>query len=121
MSWLELVDLIGRKTDAAGADVKSFRVGEKSRNRSESSQQRQRHHRGVRVDGTVLPRSAPMSRAYSIRSFAMRFLLPLAFLAWAGGTIETPAPVHTTYVTPAPTTTYVTPAAPTATVVQTPY
>jgi hypothetical protein len=59
----------------------------------------------------------------------MRFLLPCAFLAFAGCAIETPAPVHTTYVTPAPTTTYVapaptttyvTPAAPTATVVQTP-
>jgi hypothetical protein len=57
----------------------------------------------------------------------MRFLLPLAILALAGCTIETPAPVHTTYVTPAPTTTYVTPAptttyvapaAPVATVVQ---
>ena len=59
----------------------------------------------------------------------MRLLLPCALLAFAGCTIETPAPVHTTYVTPAPTTTYVapaptttyvTPAAPTATVVQTP-
>jgi hypothetical protein len=51
----------------------------------------------------------------------MRFLLPLALLALAGCTIETPAPVHTTYVTPAPTTTYVAPAAPVATVVRTPY
>ena len=40
----------------------------------------------------------------------MRFSLLLALLALAGCTIETPAPVHTTYVTPAPTTTYVTPA-----------
>jgi len=39
----------------------------------------------------------------------MRFSLLLALLALAGCTIETPAPVHTTYVTPAPTTTYVTP------------
>jgi hypothetical protein len=43
----------------------------------------------------------------------MRYLLPFALLALAGCAIETPAPVHTTYVTPAPTTTYVTPAAPT--------
>ncbi|HME22246.1 MAG TPA: hypothetical protein VKI44_13050 [Acetobacteraceae bacterium] len=39
----------------------------------------------------------------------MRFSLLLALLALAACTIETPAPVHTTYVTPAPTTTYVTP------------
>jgi hypothetical protein len=44
----------------------------------------------------------------------MRCLLPLALRALAGCTIETPAPVHTTYVTPAPTTTYVAPAPPTA-------
>ena len=51
----------------------------------------------------------------------MRFSLLLALLALAGCTIETPAPVHTTYVTPAPTTTYVAPAAPTTTtVVRTP-
>jgi hypothetical protein len=51
-------------------------------------------------------------------------LLPL-LLGMTACTIETPAPVHTTYVTPAPTTTYtytyVPPAPSNATVVQTPY
>jgi hypothetical protein len=49
-------------------------------------------------------------------------LLPV-LLGLMGCTIETPPPVHTTYVTPAPTTTYTyVPAAPsTATVVRTPY
>jgi hypothetical protein len=46
-------------------------------------------------------------------------LLPL-LLGLTACVVETPAPVRTTYVTPAPTTTYV-PAAPsTATVIQSP-
>jgi hypothetical protein len=108
---------MSNSTRAAGEDTTN----------SNNSQQRQLHHRSVRVDGKVSPRSAPMFLALSTRSFVMRILLPLTFLALAGCTIETPAPVHTTYVTPAPTTTYVTPAptttyvapaAPVATVIQ---
>jgi len=56
-------------------------------------------------------------------------LLPLVFLGLAGCVVSTPAPapVSTTYVTPAPTptyvapsATYVSPASPTTTVIRTP-
>jgi hypothetical protein len=61
----------------------------------------------------------------------MSLLLPLAFLGLTGCVVSTPAPapVSTTYVTPAPTATYVapaptatyvSPAAPTTTVIHTP-
>jgi hypothetical protein len=49
-------------------------------------------------------------------------LLPLAFLGLTGCVVSTPAPapVSTTYVTPAPTATYVAPAPTTTTVIHSP-